>query len=73
MLELRCRDDAAHCERMAAIVLTKAQRDSYLQLAQMWRKLANEAANHRQRVEAWTRRMESLPAVAPTVDVNGAN
>ena len=73
MLELRCRDDAAHCERMATIVLTKAQRDSYLQLAQMWRKLANEAANHRQRVEAWTRRTERPSAGAPTPDVIGAN
>jgi len=56
MLEARCRDDAEHCERMAAIMLTKTQRDSYLQLALMWRKLGNEAENHRQRVEAWTRR-----------------
>ena len=56
MLEQRCRDDAEHCERMAAIMLTKAQRESYLQLAGLWRKLANESGNHRQRVAAWTRR-----------------
>ena len=61
MLEARCRDDAEHCERMAAIMLTKTQRDSYLQLALMWRKLGNEAGNHRQRVEAWTRRTGRAP------------
>lgn len=70
MLEARCRDDAEHCDRMAAIMLTKTQRDSYLQLAQMWRKLANEAGNHRQRVEAWTRRTGRTPSGAPEVDAD---
>jgi hypothetical protein len=56
MLEVRCRDDAEHCERMAAIMLTKAQRDSYLELAHQWRRLANEAGSHRLRVEAWMRK-----------------
>ena len=48
------RNDADHCERMAAIMLTKAQRESYLRLAVQWRRLADEAAAHRQRVESWT-------------------
>jgi hypothetical protein len=72
MLEARCRHDADHCERMAAIMLTKAQRDSYLELAQAWRKLANEAGNHRQRVEAWTRKTAARPAAAATFGDAGA-
>jgi hypothetical protein len=70
MLEERCRDDAEHCDRMAAIMLTKTQRDSYLQLAQLWRKLGNEAGNHRQRVEAWTRRTMRTPSGAPDVEAD---
>ena len=70
MLEARCRDDAEHCERMAAIMLTKTQRDSYLQLALMWRKLANEAGNHRLRVEAWTRRTGRGQSGAPDADAD---
>ena len=60
---------------MAAIVLTKAQRESYLQLAQMWRKLGNEAGNHRQRVEAWTLRTARAPSAvdADRETVTGAN
>ena len=69
MLEVRCRDDAEHCERMAAIMLTKGQRDSYLELAHLWRKLANEAGSHRQRVEAWTRKTaRASPQSACAVD-----
>jgi len=68
MLEQRCRDDASHCERMAAIMLTKAQRESYLELANMWHKLANESGNHRLRVAAWTRRTRP----APTAMILGA-
>jgi hypothetical protein len=56
MLETKCFGDAEHCERMAAIMLTKGQRESYLELASQWRKLATEASSHRLRVEAWTRR-----------------
>jgi hypothetical protein len=67
MLELRCRDDAEHCERMAAIMLTKAQRDSYLTLAKLWRKLADEAGNHRLRVEAWTQKTARSTAALSTV------
>jgi hypothetical protein len=55
---------------MAAIMLTKTQRDSYLKLAQMWRKLGNEAGNHRQRVEAWTRRTGRAPTGAPDLDAD---
>jgi hypothetical protein len=65
MVELRCREDAEHCERMAAIMLTKAQRDSYLELANMWRKLAEETVRHRQRVEAWTKRTRTAPELEP--------
>jgi hypothetical protein len=64
MLEVRCREDAAHCERMAAIMLSKGQRDSYLQLAHLWRKLANDAGAHRLRVEAWTAKTTPAPATA---------
>ena len=70
MLEARYRDEAEHCERMAAIMLAKAQRDSYLQLGHMWRKLANEAESHRQRVEAWTRRTARASA---TTGADGAD
>jgi hypothetical protein len=69
MLEAKCREDAKHCERMAAIVLTKAQRDSYLELANLWRKLADDAGKHRLRVEAWTLRT-ARPTSAATS--NGA-
>ncbi len=55
---------------MAAIMLTKTQRDSYLQLALMWRKLANEAGNHRLRVEAWTRRTGRGQSGAPDADAD---
>jgi hypothetical protein len=64
MLETRCLEDAAHCERMAAIVLSKGQRESYLQLALLWRKLAEDATSHRQRVEAWTLKTARTPAPA---------
>jgi hypothetical protein len=70
MLELRCRDDAEHCERMAAIMLTKAQRDSYLELAHLWRKLANDAGSHRLRVEAWTRRTARTPLATLSVSAD---
>jgi len=60
-LEARCRGDAEHCERVAAIMLTKGLRESYLELAVQWRKLANEAGAHRLRVEAWSRRTARTP------------
>lgn len=47
---------------MAAIMLSKSQRDSYLELANMWRKLADQAGKHRARVEAWTRKTGGAPA-----------
>ncbi|MFI4973954.1 MAG: hypothetical protein ACHP84_05380 [Caulobacterales bacterium] len=55
---------------MAAIMLTPAQRDSYLELARMWRKLANETSNHRLRVAAWTRKV-GMGASAPTPGPTG--
>ena len=73
MLETRCRDDAAHCDRMAAIMLTKAQRDAYLELASMWRKLAEETGKHRRRVEAWTRRTAPGPCAQGAADPVGAD
>ena len=58
MTEPTFRNDADHCDRMAAIMLSKGQRDSYLELASMWRRLADEVGSHRQRVDEWTRRTE---------------
>jgi hypothetical protein len=58
-LEARSLANVEHCERLAAIMLTPAQRESYLEMARMWRKLANEAGNHRLRVAAWSRKVSA--------------
>lgn len=52
----RFQEDAERCDRLAEIMLTPAQRDAYVEMAKMWRKLANETGNHLQRVAAWERR-----------------
>jgi hypothetical protein len=57
---------------MAAIMLTKAQRDAYLELATMWRKLADETGKHRRRVEAWAQRTTPSPSVLNS-GANGAD
>jgi len=72
MSEPKFRNDADHCDRMAAIVLSKAQRESYQELAAMWRKLADEVCNHRQRVDAWTRRAERAPPAMAFAEADGA-
>jgi hypothetical protein len=64
MPETQYRNDANHCERMAAIMLSKAQRDSYLQLAVQWRKLADDSDAHRLRVETWTLKTRRASAAA---------
>ncbi len=52
----RFQQDAERCDRLAEIMLAPAQRDAYVELARMWRKLANETGAHHQRVAAWERR-----------------
>jgi hypothetical protein len=52
----RFQQDAERCDRLAEIMLAPAQRDAYIELAKMWRKLANETGAHHQRVAAWERR-----------------
>ena len=56
MSAARFQEDAERCDRLAAIMLTPAQREAYVEMARMWRKLANETVNHLQRVAAWERR-----------------
>jgi hypothetical protein len=56
MSAARFQEDAERCDRLAAIMLAPAQRDAYVEMAKMWRKLANETGNHLQRVAAWERR-----------------
>jgi hypothetical protein len=56
MSPARFQEDAERCDRLAAIMLAPAQRDAYVEMAKMWRKLANDAGNHLQRVAAWERR-----------------
>jgi len=63
-LESKSQENAEHCERLAAVMLSKAQRDSYLDLASMWRKLATEAVDHRLRVEAWRRSVRRPPSAS---------
>ena len=53
MLVSRLNEDADRCDRLAKVMLTAAQRDAYLELAKMWRKLASETDNHRAPVAAW--------------------
>ena len=69
MPEDRFREDADSCDRMAAIMLAPAQRDAYREMARMWRKLANDSANHRLRVAAWSRKMAQVAAEPLTADV----
>ena len=56
MSAARFQEDAERCDRLAAIMLAPAQRDAYVEMAKMWRKLANDTGNHLQRVAAWERR-----------------
>lgn len=56
MSAARFQQDAERCDRLAEIMLAPAQRDAYVELAKMWRKLANETGAHQQRVAAWERR-----------------
>jgi len=62
MSAARFQEDAERCDRLAAIMLAPAQRDAYVEMAKMWRKLANETGNHLQRVAAWERRNAVRPA-----------
>ena len=77
MSAARFEDEAQRCDRLAAIMLAPAQRDAYVEMSRMWRKLANETANHFRRVAAWERRNGIGPAAAdsnPAVrDVAGAS
>ena len=59
MSAARFQEDAERCDRLAAIMLAPAQRDAYVELAKMWRKLANDTGAHLQRVAAWERRHAS--------------
>ena len=59
----RFQEDAERCDRLAAIMLAPAQRDAYVEMAKMWRKLANDTGNHLQRVAAWERRNGLKPSV----------
>ena len=65
MLVSRLNEDADRCDRLAKVMLSAAQRDAYVELAKMWRKLASETDNHRARVAAWERRNGINPS-APT-------
>ena len=65
MLVSRLNEDADRCDRLAKVMLSAAQRDAYVELAKMWRKLASETENHRARVAAWERRNGIKPS-APT-------
>jgi hypothetical protein len=56
MSAARFQEDAERCDRLAAIMLAPAQRDAYVEIARMWRKLASDTDNHLQRVAAWERR-----------------
>jgi hypothetical protein len=71
MSAARFQEDAERCDRLAAIMLAPAQRDAYVELAKMWRKLANDTGAHVQRVAAWERRHavdEVATAQNPSVD-----
>jgi len=63
MSAARFQADAERCDRLAAIMLSPAQRDDYVEMAKMWRKLASETDNHLKRVTAWERRNGVRPAV----------
>jgi hypothetical protein len=67
MSAARFQEDAERCDRLAAIMLAPAQRDAYVEMAKMWRKLANETGNHLQRVAAWERR-NGFKSAGPTAD-----
>ena len=67
MLAPRPSEDAERCERLAKVMLAPAQRDAYLELAKMWRKLANEIGNHQARVAAWERKNGQKPSMPPGV------
>jgi hypothetical protein len=67
MSAARFQEDAERCDRLAEIMLAPAQRDAYVEMAKMWRKLANETGAHLQRVAAWERRNGLKPSVT-TVD-----
>ncbi len=67
MIAARFQEDAERCDRLAAIMLAPAQREAYVELAKMWRKLANDTGAHLQRVAAWERRNGLSPS-APTQD-----
>ncbi len=64
MLVSRLNEDADRCDRLAKVMLTAAQRDAYVELAKMWRKLASETDNHRARVAAWERRNGLKPSAS---------
>jgi hypothetical protein len=64
MSEARFQENAEHCDRLGGIMLSSAQRDVYVEMARMWRKLANEAGAHRMRVAAWERKIGVKPSMA---------
>ncbi len=63
MSAARFQEDAERCDRLAAIMLAPAQRDAYVEMARMWRKLGNDTDNHLQRVAAWERRNGLKPSM----------
>jgi hypothetical protein len=63
MSTARCQEAAERCDRLAAIMIAPAQRDSYIELANLWRKLANDTEIHLQRVASWERRNGVKPLV----------
>ncbi len=72
MSATRFQEDAERCDRLAAIMLAPAQRDAYVEMAKMWRKLANDTGNHLQRVAAWERRNGvNQPALAQNPSLQG--
>jgi hypothetical protein len=71
MLLSRLNEDAERCDRLAKVMLTAAQRDAYLEMGRMWRKLAVEMGNHRTRVAAWERRNGLKPSVPSEDQVEG--
>ncbi len=72
MSAARFQEDAERCDRLAAIMLSPAQRDAYVEMARMWRKLANDTGNHLQRVAAWERRNRvDQPMTTQTPSLHG--
>lgn len=71
MLVSRLNEDAERCDRLAKVMLTAAQRDAYLEMGRMWRKLAAEMGNHRARVAAWERRNGLKPSAVSDEEAEG--